>query len=174
MKQFIAIVFILFLAGCAQVQQPPAQPVLTTEPAPVATVPTSAPATTQPVVEAAPAAAPTPAATPGPTTATDPVILKQGYFKKVVHPTSGRVQIVRAPGGAMTLNMLGFDTTPGPGLTIVLHSGNVQTGFEVSTLTSASGNYPYNLPKDFDASKYSRASIYNKKYNVIYGEATLS
>lgn len=172
MKQLIAILFILFLAGCAA-QQPPAQPVLTTEPAPVVTQPVPAPATTQPVVEAAPAA-PTPAATPGPTTATDPVILKQGYFKKVVHPTSGRVQIVRAPGGAMTLNMLGFDTTPGPGLTIVLHSGNVQTGFEVSTLTSASGNYPYNLPKDFDASKYSRASIYNKKYNVIYGEATLS
>jgi hypothetical protein len=168
------LLLFLFLAGCAA-RQPPAQPVLATEPAPVMTEPTPDPVATQPVAETAPAVPePVPAATPGPTTATDPVILKQGNFKKVVHETSGRVQIIRAPGGAMTLNMIGFDTMPGPGLMIVLHSGNVQAGFEVSSLTSASGNYPYNLPKDFDASKYSRVSIYNKKYNVIYGEATLS
>lgn len=107
-------------------------------------------------------------------TAQDPKILKQGYFHKVVHPTDGRVQIVRAPGGAMTLNLQGFDTWPGPGLTVVLHSGDVRNGFEVGSLISASGNYPYNLPNNLDVSGYTRVSIYNKKYNVIYGQADIS
>ncbi len=73
----------------------------------------------------------------------------------------------------MTLNLMGFDTTPGPGLSIVLHSGSVEDGFVVNTLTSASGNYPYSLPKNLDASPYTRVAIYNQKYNVIYGEADL-
>jgi len=107
-------------------------------------------------------------------TAQDPKILKQGYLHKVVHPTSGRVQIVRAPGGAMTLNLQGFDTRPGPGLTVVLHSGDVKSGFEVGNLISASGNYPYNLPNNLDVSGYTRVAIYNKKYNVIYGEANIN
>ncbi len=100
-------------------------------------------------------------------------MLKQGYFHKVVHPTDGRAQIIRAPSGELTLNLQGFDTTPGPGLTVVLHSGDVQNGFVVGTLISATGNYPYDLPKSLDASSFTRVAIYNKKYNVIYGEAEL-
>jgi len=173
-KQLIAILFILFLAGCAA-QMPAAQPAAQTQPtataAPAAqatTVPTAAP---QPVATAAPTEE---EFAPGPMTAKDPIILKQGNFHKVVHPTSGRVQIIRSPGGAMTVNLIGFDTTPGPGLALVLHSGNVQSGYVVSSLTSATGNYPYNLPASHDVRAYTRAAIYNKKYNVIYGEADLT
>ena len=81
---------------------------------------------------------------------------------------------MQSPLGKKVLNMIGFDTTPGPGLTIVLHSGNVQNGFVVGSLTASSGNYPYDLPDDLNVSPYTKVSIYNKKYNVIYGEAELS
>jgi hypothetical protein len=111
--------------------------------------------------------------TPGPTTATDPGIIKQGDFKSMVHTTHGRAQIVRVPGGALSLNLLGFFTDAGPGLTIVLHSGDPATGLTVSTLTSNTGSYSYSLPGNIDLSKYTKVSIYNKKYNVIYGEASL-
>lgn len=105
--------------------------------------------------------------------AKDPIMLKQGSFHKVVHPTDGIVRIYQQPDGDKTLNFLGFDTVPGPGLTIVLHSGDVKDGFVVSTLTSASGNYPYNLPKSLEVNAYTHVAIYNAKYNVIYGEADL-
>lgn len=117
---------------------------------------------------------PTGPSSPGPTTATDTVTLKQGYFHSVVHPTDGRVTIYRTPLGKNVLGLAGFSTTPGPGLTIVMHNGDPAQGLAVSTLTAHSGNYPYDLPKGFDASRYSQVSIYNKKYNVIYGTADLS
>jgi hypothetical protein len=174
MKQILALVLILFLAGCAA-QTPPAQPAAQTQPeataAPVAQATAEPTAAPQPVATAAPVEE---EFAPGPMTAKDPIILKQGNFHKVVHSTSGKVQIIRSPGGAMTVNLIGFDTTPGPGLALVLHSGNVQNGYVVSSLTSASGNYPYNLPANFDVRPYTRAAIYNKKYNVIYGEADLT
>lgn len=69
-------------------------------------------------------------------------------------------------------NLCGFDTTPGPGLSVVLHSGDVQNGFVVGSLISASGNYPY-PPYDLDVGRYTTVAIYKKKYNVIYGEADL-
>ncbi len=110
---------------------------------------------------------------PGPTTALEPTVLKQGYFHKVVHETNGNVQIVRALGGALSLNLRGFDTEPGPGLTVVLHNGDPADGYIVGTLISHTGNYPYSLPNDFDVNKYSKVAIYNKKYNVVWGEADL-
>ena len=100
-------------------------------------------------------------------------MLKQGYLHKVVHPTNGLAQIVKSPEGKLALNLRGFDTTPGPGLTVVLHSGDVANGFFAGSLISASGNYPYMLPNNFDPSLYTKVSVYNKKYNVIYGEADL-
>jgi hypothetical protein len=111
--------------------------------------------------------------TPGPTTATEPGILKYGDFKSVVHTTHGRVQIVRVPGGGLSVNLLGLYTDAGPGLTIVLHSGDPATGLTVSTLTSNTGSYSYRIPANTDLRKYTKLSIYNKKYNVIWGEADL-
>lgn len=176
MKNIIALLLIFVLAGCAAQAppQPAAETVPIAQPAaePMAVVAPPPQQTETPAPQPAPV--PEVETAPGPLTAKDPVILKQGYFHKVVHPTDGRVQIVRAPGGAMTLNLYGFDTTPGPGLTVVLHSGDVKTGYEVGTLISASGNYPYNLPNNLDVRPYTYAAIYNKKYNVIYGEAEIS
>jgi hypothetical protein len=168
MKTVIALLIVLMLAGCAAPQAPPeVQPAVEPTPAP-APAPEPSPA---PAPE--PQAAPEAETLPGPTTATSPVTLKQGFFHKVVHPTDGRVAIDLLPSGEKILNLFGFDTTPGPGLIVVLHSGQVKDGFVVGTLISASGNYPYDLPKDLDVSKYTRVAIYNKKYNVIYGEAEL-
>ncbi len=174
MKQIIAIIMILFLAGCAAQQAPQPAPATqpTAEPTPPAIAPTVAPqpaTTPEPVIETAPAEE----TLPGPTTATSPTTLKQGYFHKVTHDTNGRVTIDLIPGGEKLLNLMGFDTTPGPGLTVVLHSGNVKEGLVVGSLISASGNYPYDLPKNMDVNKYTHVAIYNAKYNVIYGEAEL-
>jgi hypothetical protein len=172
MRTIIALLLILLLAGCAAPQAPPAEPAVTVTPAQQpepAPAPVAEPA---PVVETAPAP-PAQETLPGPTTGRDPIILKQGYFKKVVHPTSGKVTIYLLPSGEKILEMMGFDTTPGPGLAVVLHSGDVKNGFAVGSLQAAQGNYPYDLPKDLDVSKYTRVAIYNKKYNVIYGQAEL-
>ena len=116
---------------------------------------------------------PTGSSAPGPTTAKDPLVLKQGQFHGVTHTTSGTVKVYLSPMGKKVLGLFGFFTTPGPGLTIVMHNGDPANGLAVSTLTASSGNYPYDLPNDFDATKYSQVSIYNKKYNVIYGTADL-
>ena len=187
MKQIIALLIVLFLIGCQPVAQPaapaPAVPV-----APVAPAPAAAPAVVEvtpgPVQPTGPAQSPyevmAEASTQkegsiaGPTTAQDTMILKQGEFRDVVHKTHGRAQIARIPGGGISLNLLGFYTDAGPGLTIVLNSGDPATGFAVSGLTSNTGSYSYNLPANTDLRKYTKVSIYNKKYNVIYGEADLS
>ena len=174
MRQVIALLFVLFLAACAAPvpEEISVEPIA--EPEPVETVPEPTPVPPPPaVVEAAPEPEPEFLGSPGPTTATDPVVLKQGYFKKVTHKTSGLAQIIRSPLGKMMINLRGFDTVPGPGLTVVLHSGDPANGYEVGRLISASGNYPYDLDDDLDVSPYTKVSIYSKKYNVVYGEAEL-
>ncbi len=189
MKKIIALILVIFLIGCQPAAQPAAAP--QAQPAtPAVQTPPATPAPVAPEITPGPVQEPTGPAqspyevmqevstssgtvAPGPTTATDPVVLKQGYFQKVVHPTNGLAQIIMAPGGILSLNLRGFDTMPGPGLTLVLHTGDPATGFVVGTLVSHTGNYPYNIPKDTDVSKYTKVSVYNKKYNVIYGTADL-
>ena len=173
MRQVIALLFVLFLVACAAPQVPPAETVAEPEPVEAAPEPTPVPPPPTPVVEAVPEPEPELLGSPGPTTATDPVVLKQGYFQKVTHKTSGLAQIIRSPLGKMMINLRGFDTVPGPGLTVVLHSGDPASGYEVGRLISASGNYPYDLDDDIDVSPYTKVSIYSKKYDVVYGEAEL-
>ncbi|MEM4239766.1 MAG: DM13 domain-containing protein [Candidatus Woesearchaeota archaeon] len=183
-RAIIAFIIMMFLIGCQPAAKPEAQQALAAAP-----VPATAPA---PVTESAPAPQPAPAepaqspyevmqevsaasgqVSPGPTTALEPAVLKEGYFHKVVHETNGNVQIARALGGTLSLNLRGFDTEPGPGLTVVLHNGDPANGYVVGTLISHTGNYPYSLPNDFDVNKYTKVAIYNKKYNVVWGEADL-
>lgn len=185
MKQIIALLIVLFLMGCQPVAQPAAPAVPAA--APVEPAPAAAPAVVEvtpgPVQPTGPvqspyevmaeASTPTQGSIAGPTTAQDTVILKQGELRDVVHKTHGRVQIVRTPSGSLSLNLLGLYTDAGPGLTIVLNSGDPATGLSVSSLTSNTGSYSYNLPANTDLRKYTKASIYNKKYNVIWGEADL-
>jgi hypothetical protein len=186
MKQIIALlILVLFLIGCQPVAQPVApRPNAATNPPPAPTPPSAVevapgpvpPAPTGPAQSAYEVAAEVSAPTSGsagPTTAQDTVILKQGDFRDVVHNTHGRAQIARVPGGGLALNLLGFFTDAGPGLTIVLHSGDPATGLAVSGLTSNTGSYSYTLPANTDLRKYTKVSIYNKKYNVIWGEAEL-
>ncbi len=185
MKQIIALILVLFLIGCQPAaQQVAPRPNAATNPPPEPTSPSAAVESSPGPVSAptgpekspyetmAEVSTPTQGA-PGPTAAQDTSILKQGDFKSVVHATHGRVQVVRVPGGALSLNLLGFFTDAGPGLTIVMHSGDPATGLAVSGLTSNTGSYSYSLPGNIDLSKYTKVSIYNKKYNVIYGEASL-
>lgn len=169
MKKIIALLIFLALIGCAPQEQP--VPAIEAEPTPLPE-PEPAPIVA-PAPEPTPVTAPEPAVSPGPTTATDPILLKQGTFKDVTHRTSGTVKIYLQPEGKQLMTMTGFDTTPGPGLSVVLHTGNPASGFEVGRLISASGNYPYDLPSDLDVSPYTHVSIYSKKYNVVYGEAKL-
>ncbi|MEM4247334.1 MAG: DM13 domain-containing protein [Candidatus Woesearchaeota archaeon] len=182
MKQIITFFIVIFLMGCtAQQTQPAAQPApatLPAEPAPVTiptrpVQPTPAEPAQSPYEVMQEVSAPSGVIAPGPTNVPEPAILKQGYFHKVVHETNGRVQVSRALGGALSLNFIGFDTTPGPGLSVVLHSGDVKNGYVVGNLISHTGNYPYPLPNNLDVNKYTKVAIYNKKYNVIYGEADL-
>jgi len=178
MKKLIALLFILLLAGCAALRGEPAAPPSRAVPAVPAPVQEPAPAPAvepapAPVVETAPTPAPKQETLPGPTTGRDPILLKQGTFKKVVHPTSGLARIYLLPNGEKIIELFGFDTTPGPGLAVVLHSGDVKNGYVVGSLIATQGNYPYDLPKSLDVSPYTRVAIYNKKYNVVYGEAEL-
>ena len=175
----------MFLIGCqpaAPQAQPAAQPSI---PAPAA-IPAAAAPAPAPLPQPAPAepakspyevmqevSAASGQVSPGPTNVPEPAVLKQGYFRKVVHETNGNVQIVRALGGALSLNLRGFDTETGPGLTVVLHNGDPANGYVVGTLVSHTGNYPYPLPTGFDVNNYTKVAIYNKKYNVIWGEAEL-
>ncbi len=182
MKQIIALILVLFMMGC----QPVAQPAAPAPAAPVAPVAAPAPAPSPGPVAPAPSepakspyevmqevSAASGQIAPGPTNVPEPAVLKQGYFHKVVHETDGNVQIARALGGTLSLNLRGFDTEPGPGLTVVLHNGDPANGYVVGTLISHTGNYPYSLPNDFDVNKYSKVAIYNAKYNVVWGEADL-
>lgn len=187
MKQMITLLILIFLMGCTAQQAQQATPRQDTT-----TPPEQSPLQAPPPQETPPAATTLPAGpaqspyeimrevsaasgqiAPGPTNVPEPAILKQGYFHKVVHETNGRVQISRALGGALSLNFIGFDTTPGPGLTVVLHSGDVTKGYVVGNLISHTGNYPYSLPNNLDVNKYTKVAIYNKKYNVVWGEADL-
>lgn len=165
MRQIIAILLVIFLAACAAPAQQVAVPKLEPQPASAPAVQTAEPAPAQ--------TAPQPAALPGPTTAADPVMLKQGEFHRIAYHTDGRVSIHRKIDGTLIMDFTGFKTTPGAGLSVVLHSGDPANGFVVGGLISASGNYPYKLPDDLEVNKYHKVAIYQAKNSLVYGEADL-
>ncbi|MHB8646253.1 MAG: DM13 domain-containing protein [Thermomicrobiales bacterium] len=148
-----------------------AQPVATT--ISIASTATVAPAAAgQPPVIRQPQTAPTAAPTSAPV-ATGPVAVKTGTFVKVEHSGTGTATIYKQANGTYILRLENLDITNGPDLRVRVLGPNGAT-LDLGGLKGNKGNQNYDLPADFDPTKYDTADIWCRAFSVQFNKAALS
>jgi len=113
-----------------------------------------------------------------------PSILAVGQWQGIdsFHQAQGKALLVRLPDGRRFIRFEDFRVTNGPDLYVYLsghpsprtsaqlHEGAV---FEVARLKGNIGNQNYELPADFDLSKFKSVAVYCKRFSVMFGSAQL-
>jgi hypothetical protein len=156
-------------AAVGSVQAPPlgaappaARP--TTGSAPIASAPTTNAPTAKPSVTVAPTSAPA---------SSGPVAVNAGSFVKVEEDGSGKATIFKQGDGTFILRLENLDLTNGPDLRVRLLGAN-GTSIDLGGLKGNKGNQNYELPADFDPTKYDTADIWCRAFHVQFSKAALT
>ncbi|MBB5869305.1 hypothetical protein F4553_002684 [Allocatelliglobosispora scoriae] len=139
-----------------------------TEAVPVVTVPSSAPATPDPV-----------APSPSPVN----VLLATGSFVTHEHETTGKAQLVRLADGSVRVVLLGLRTSDGPDLRVWLTDQRVTKSWyvfddgrhvELGKLKGNRGDQVYAVPAGVDLTGLRSVTIWCKRFSVSFGAAELA
>ncbi|MGH2801825.1 MAG: DM13 domain-containing protein, partial [Thermoleophilaceae bacterium] len=107
--------------------------------------------------------------------AAGPVLVAAGDFAARDHPGEGRAEIVRAKGGALTLQLRDFHTDAGPDLRVYLATDGEAGDFkDLGGLKGNSGNQVYDIPAGTDTGRYDTVLIWCRAFSVPFTEAPLS
>ncbi len=113
------------------------------------------------------------------------MMLAKGEFTKVdaSHFANGQASIDKTAAGKLVLRFSNFVAADGPDLYVHL-SGNPEPrdadgvmgngNLDLGKLKQGSGDQEYELPADFDASKFKSVVIYCKRFSVVFSTATLA
>ena len=139
------------------------------EPLPAA-LSTAAPAT--PGATGNSSAAPSTAAPP-----TD-VLLSRTALTSGEHTTTGDVLVIRLADGRHVVRLMGFTTSDGPDVRVVLattESGSLGVGgyLELGSLRATSGNLNYAVPAGTDLAPFRSVAIWCKRFDAVFGSAPL-
>ena len=109
--------------------------------------------------------------------------LLTGRFHDGAHKTAGVASVIKLQDGKRVLRLTGFETSNGPDVHIyavaapdALDNESVtKAGFlDLGSLKGNMGDQNYDLPAEFDASKYRSVAIWCKRFSVNFGTAALS
>ena len=110
-----------------------------------------------------------------------PALLSQGTFSSLAHRTQGAASIYQQ-GQNHVLRLMNFSTSNGPDVHVYLTQGegtdnaSIKAGhfLDLGVIKGNIGDQNYQLPADFDASKYRGVSIWCKRFGVNFAGADLS
>ena len=129
-----------------------------------------------------------PVATPAPATAPPADTARRvaaGEFVSHEHDTSGRVELIRRPGGAHQLLFRDLETSDGPDLRVWLTDREVLPGrdgwrvfddgrwVELARLKGNRGDQVYAVPGEVDIERLRSVTIWCKRFSVSFGAAAL-
>jgi electron transfer DM13 len=100
--------------------------------------------------------------------------LARGGFVSEAHETTGRAQIVRLANGRLAINLVGFETDPGPDLRVYLVPGDgtdVAGALDLGGLKGNKGTQQYGLPSGTDTSRFDAVVIWCRAFSVSFGRA---
>jgi hypothetical protein len=102
------------------------------------------------------------------------VSLASGAFTSGAHHTSGRARVVRLRGGARQLQLLEFETSPGPDVRVYLaRPDDVGDHADLGGLKGNKGTQQYGIPGHVDLGRYSAVVIWCRAFSVEFGRAEL-
>jgi hypothetical protein len=138
---------------------------------PAPTQPTDAPAASTPTVASPTAGGSTPVQDA-------PGVLAEGELRdgEPGHNGSGRVELIRAPGGGLVLRFEEFSVTNGPDLFVVLSpdaDGYAEGSLNLGGLKATDGNINYDIPAGTDITQFESAVIWCRQFDVTFAVATL-
>lgn len=104
--------------------------------------------------------------------------LATGRFRSYAHETTGSARIVRV-GGARKLQLVDFETDPGPDLKVYLVAdgyggGDVGPHVDLGGLKGNKGTQQYSVPAGVDTSRYATVVIWCRAFSVAFGAADLA
>lgn len=109
--------------------------------------------------------------------------LLTGRFHDGAHKTTGVASVIKLQDGKRVLRLTGFETSNGPEVHVyavaapdALDNETVtKAGFlDLGSLKGNMGDQNYDLPAEFDTSKYRSVAIWCKRFSVNFGTAALS
>lgn len=119
-------------------------------------------------------------------TQTGPVVLNTGQFISHEHETTGTASIIRNENGQHQLVFENLNTSNGPDVHVWVSAGEVVEGLagfksadaheriDLGVIKGNKGNQVYDLPADFDASKWKSIDLWCDRFNVSFGAAPLN
>lgn len=133
---------------------------------------TTAPVTPGPTTPA------TTAATPRTTPPAADVLVSRTAFVSAEHETTGEVLLIRLADGSHLVRLMGFKTSDGPDLHVVLgtsDAGDIDVGdpLELGPLRATSGNLNYAVPAGTDVSTFRNIAIWCQRFDAVFGSAPL-
>lgn len=115
-----------------------------------------------------------------------PAVLAKGDFISHEHTTTGKVSIVKDEAGKYKLALENLDTTNGPDVHVWVSAGEVVEGLagfksaenfekiDLGVIKGNKGNQVYDLPDDFDISKWKSIDLWCDQFDVSFGAAPLT
>ena len=125
-------------------------------------------------------------ARPGDPGAGGPTVLATGRFVSHEHATSGRVRVLRLPGGERILRIEDLETSNGPALRVWITDAAVRSGpagwfvfddgryVDLGELKGNLGSSNYAVPAGVDLTGLDSVSVWCDRFNVSFGAATLT
>lgn len=115
-----------------------------------------------------------------------PVVLAKGDFISHEHNTTGSASIVKLPDGKHQLVFENLNTTNGPDVHVWVSAGEVVEGLagfksaqdkekiDLGVIKGNQGNQVYDLPADFDITKWKSIDLWCDQFDVSFGAAPLN
>lgn len=108
------------------------------------------------------------------TPASGNVSVASGTFVSGAHGTSGRARVVRLRAGGRQLQLLEFETSPGPDVRVYLaRPDDVGDHADLGGLKGNKGTQQYAVPSAVDLGRYSAVVIWCRAFSVEFGRAEL-
>ena len=109
---------------------------------------------------------------------TAPVVVAQGGFTSIGHPTRGTALLVRQVDGTHLVRIEGLETDNGPDLylavsTAAAGSADYSGLTRVDVLKGNVGNHNYMLPASIDTATLQSVVIWCERFSVAFGDAPL-
>lgn len=108
------------------------------------------------------------------TPASGNVRLASATFVSGAHGTSGTARVVRLRAGGRQLQLLGFETSPGPDVRVYLaRPDDVADHADLGGLKGNKGTQQYPIPSGVDLDRHSAVIIWCRAFSVEFGRAEL-
>ncbi|MHA3703351.1 DM13 domain-containing protein [Jatrophihabitans sp. YIM 134969] len=107
------------------------------------------------------------------------VLISRTAFVSGEHETTGDVLLIRLASGEHLVRLMGFSTSDGPDLQVVLGSstpGDLDVGryLELGPLRATDGNLNYAVPTGTDVASFTTVAIWCKRFDAVFGSAPIT